>query len=381
MGTTLINIFGLFSEKTCLLRFSYTGLLLLFTFISSWSQTNTDSIPQKWLLTGYAETYFVSSGTTEAGSPLAEFLYNHNRNQRLKINQAFLGADYSGEKFRLQLAIQTGTYVKDNYSDEPAILRPLLKCFAGIPLDKSKSSWLDVGIFPSYIGFESTQSFYNKTLTRSLLAENSPYYMTGVRLSHAAGKNLSMTWYLLTGWQRITPIKGNSLPSLGWQWTYRTADFSNLNWSFFVGSTQPDANRQWRFFNNFYWQYERNNWFLTAGIDLGAEQQFKGSSKYHIWWSPVIIGGYQWNTHWRTALRIEKYSDPNEVIARSSSGLPVVNNGISFNIDYMPVRELICRAEWRSLQGKHPVFPTSNSSVNQINPITISVAWRWNSKF
>jgi len=91
---------------------------------------------QKWLLFGYTETYFVSSATTEAGNKLADFFYNHNRNQRLKINQAFLGADYTGQQFRFQLALQTGTYVQDNYSDEPAILRPLLKCFAGIPLNQ-----------------------------------------------------------------------------------------------------------------------------------------------------------------------------------------------------------------------------------------------------
>lgn len=380
MKNTLPYIFQQLFDKTYLMRCSIIGLLQLFIVFSALSQSIVDSIPKKWLLTGYVETYFVSSKKTEAGGPLAAFLYNHNRNQRLKINQAFLGADYTGQQFRFQLALQTGTYVQDNYSDEPAVLRPLLKCFAGIPLNKTKSSWLDAGIFPSYIGFESTQSFDNKTLTRSILAENSPYYMTGLRLSHSAGKKLSMAWYLLTGWQRISPIKGNSLPSLGWQWTYRASDFSAVNWSFFAGSAQPDIDRKWRFFNNFYWQYERNKWFLTAGLDLGAEQQFKSSRDYYFWWSPVIIGGYQWNSHWRTALRIEKYSDPNEVIARASSGMPVVTSGISLNVDYMPISELLCRAEWKNLQGKHPIFPTSNSSINQINPFTVAVAWRWNKK-
>ncbi|MFM9021785.1 MAG: outer membrane beta-barrel protein, partial [Sediminibacterium sp.] len=78
-----------------------------------------------------------------------------------------------------------------------------------------------------------------------------PYYITGLRLSHPAGKKLSMNWYLLTGWQRISPINGNRLPSLGWQWSYRASTFSTVNWSFFAGSAQPDANRQWRFFKKF----------------------------------------------------------------------------------------------------------------------------------
>jgi hypothetical protein len=343
------------------------------------TQSISDST-KRWLLTAYAETYFAASPSTSKGKPFANFLFNYNRNQQIDINQAFIGADYAGDEFRMQVAVQTGTYVTDNYADEPILTRALLKCFAGIPLNKTKSSWLDAGIFPSYIGFESTQSFDNKTLTRSLLAENSPYYMTGLRLSHPAGKKLSITWYLLTGWQRITPLKGNSLPSLGWQWTFRPSEKSNINWSFFAGSVKPDADRKWRFFNNLYWQCERNKWSLTAGIDIGAEQTFQGASSYHFWWSPVLMGGYQWNTQWRSALRLEKYSDPNEVIALAGSGLPVIVNGISVNVDFQPIRDLLCRAEWRALKARNPVFPTNLSPANQMNSFTLAVAWRWNKK-
>lgn len=136
MNNTFTYIFQQLFDTTYLLRCSIIGSLQFFIAFSAFSQSIADSIPQKWSLTGYAETYFVASGKSEAGGPLAAFLYNHNRNQRLKINQAFLGADYSGQQFRFQLALQTGTYVQDNYSDEPAILRPLLKCFAGIPLNQ-----------------------------------------------------------------------------------------------------------------------------------------------------------------------------------------------------------------------------------------------------
>nr|WP_290930803.1 outer membrane beta-barrel protein [Haliscomenobacter sp.] len=62
---------------------------------------------------------------------------------------------------------------------------------------------------PSHIGFESAIGKDCWNLSRSILAENSPYYETGVRLSlnSANGK-----WYaaamLLNGWQRMARATG-----------------------------------------------------------------------------------------------------------------------------------------------------------------------------
>ncbi len=361
-----------------LFRFVFFSSIFLLIYAAAHGQQAKDSLPNKWLLTGYAETYLVLSKGEKNNAKLATFLYNHNRIKTPQINQAFVGADYTGENFRMQIAVQTGTYVTDNYAEEPAALRPLLKCFAGIPLNKEKNSWLEGGIFPSYIGFESTIGFENKTVTRSLLAENSPYYMTGLRLSHPMGKKLSMTWYLLTGWQRIIPQKGNSLPSLGWQWTWRPDNSSTWNWSVFAGSAHPDNQRKWRFFQNLYWQFSRNKWSYTAGIDVGLEQQSPRSSHYNGWWSPVLIASYNWSEQWKTAIRLENYSDPQQIIAYAASGLPVVCNGFSVNVDWIPTPALLCRAEWRALRGSNRIFQHATSTTNEINYLTLSLAYRLN---
>ena len=43
---------------------------------------------------------------------------------------------------------------------------------------------IEAGVLPSYIGFETATAATNLTVSRSLLAENSPYYMTGIKLNH-----------------------------------------------------------------------------------------------------------------------------------------------------------------------------------------------------
>ena len=359
-------------------RFLLFTCLCFLIYVTAHGQQAKDSLPKKWLLSAYAETYLVIPTNNSTASKLSNFLYNFNRTNSFKFNQAFASADYSGDKFRMQLAVQTGTYVTDNYSGEPAALRPLLKCFIGIPLDIKKDIWLEAGIFPSYIGFENTIAFENKALTRSLLAENSPYYMSGLRVSHPLGKKSTISWYLLTGWQRIVPQKNNSLPALGWQWSLRPNQHTTLNWSGFAGSAHPDNQRKWRFFHNLYWQFSKNKWSYTAGVDVGLEQQSLRTYKYNGWWSPVFITSYSWSEQWKTAIRLENYSDPHQVIAQPVSGLPVVCNGFSFNVDWSPTPALLCRAEWRTLRGSNGIFEQATSTTHQINYLTLSLAYRLN---
>lgn len=50
-------------------------------------------------------------------------------------------------------------------------------------------NWLDAGIYPSHIGLESAVGKDNRTLTRSLAAENSPYYESGARITYVTPNN------------------------------------------------------------------------------------------------------------------------------------------------------------------------------------------------
>ena len=73
---------------------------------------------------------------------------------------------------------------------------------------------ITAGIFTSHIGFESAVSKDCWTLTRSILADNSPYYESGARLTYTSNNNKWLISALaLNGWQRIQRPAGNSLMS------------------------------------------------------------------------------------------------------------------------------------------------------------------------
>ncbi|WP_133272779.1 outer membrane beta-barrel protein [Hymenobacter radiodurans] len=49
---------------------------------------------------------------------------------------------------------------------------------------------MDTGIFTSHLGFELALSKDNWTLSRSLMAKNSPYYEAGVRITYEFAPSL-----------------------------------------------------------------------------------------------------------------------------------------------------------------------------------------------
>jgi hypothetical protein len=77
-----------------------------------------------------------------------------------------------------------GNYAQYNLLTEPTWAQFIYEANVGFKISRKQNVWLDAGIMPSHIGFESAVSADCWTLTRSILAENSPYYETGVKISY-----------------------------------------------------------------------------------------------------------------------------------------------------------------------------------------------------
>jgi hypothetical protein len=359
----------------------YHCISLCLITLSLHAQQTADSVDKRWVFSGYAESFITLSDRGTKTGKISEFQYNHNRYGTPKLNHGYVDMEYNGNKMRMKTALHTGTYVKDNYGGEPSSLRPILNASLGILISKPKNIWIDAGIFPSYIGFESTHSFDNYTLSRSLLAENSPYYLSGIHMNYPLSSDQELNFFLLTGWQKILPVKGNSLPSLGIQWIRKFDSDNKLNWSFFAGSDYPNDQRKIRYFNNLFWQRKRGSWAYTIGLDVGAEQKRKNDIQYNFWWSPVLITSYSINEKLKVTTRIEHYNDRNSVIVKTGNGNELIVSGYSMNIDYQPNTNLLFRAEWRKLWASKEVFYLEKALTKHTSYITLSASYRFRKPF
>jgi hypothetical protein len=346
-------------EQNHFFRFLLLGVLFLIPF-GAFSQTELESFKKpKIELSGFFDLFYVYDFNTPEGDIRQPFLYNHNRHNQLNFNLVTAKASLSHSRYRANLGLHAGTYVKDNYINEPREVKIFPEANVGVALNSKGTLWVDVGIFGSHIGFESAVSMDNLTLTRSILAENSPYFEAGGKLTFNPNEKWEVAGLVLTGWQRIKPVNGNSLPSFGTQLKFFPGEKTTLNWSTFLGTDDPDTDRRMRYFNNLFGQFQlASKIILITGFDFGLQQENQGSNSFDSWLSPVLIAQYSFHQNWKAAFRTEYYQDPRGVIIPVEAPEGFRTSGISLNLDYSPLPNSAIRVEARWLKSQDKVLGT-----------------------
>jgi hypothetical protein len=338
--------------------------LLLHVSLCIYSQDSITKSPIS--LSGYSEIYYCYDFSEPASKLRPSFFYSHNRHNEPTLNLGFLKASYSRHAIRGNVAFMVGTYPQYNLATEPVFAKNILEANAGIKIAKKSKLWLDAGILPSHIGFESAIGKDCWNLTRSILADNSPYYETGLRLSATSeNEKIYFSLLVLNGWQRIKPT--NSRAAFGTQLTLKPKSSVTLNWSTFAGNIYPDSVARWRYFNNVYGQFQLTKRIrLITGFDIGYEQQTKNSNSFYNWYSPVMIVQYKLTQKLILAARAELYSDSNQIIVITGTKNGFRTYGYSLNIDYYVNQNLAIRLEGRSLKSQDPIF-RSGSNMARVN--------------
>lgn len=336
-----------------------------------------ESSETAWSAGFFADVYYAVDGNDPASGRRPDFLFNHTRTDQLELNLGLITLAGSNDRVRGSLGLMSGSYVDENLAQEPDWAQPFFEANVGFALDEEGALWLDVGILPSHIGFESAISGENPTLTRSLAAENSPYYLTGARLSWDIDAQWSLATLLVTGWQRTEPVDGNSIPGIGTQLVYTPSETFSLNWSTFIGTDDPDEERRMRYFSNLYAQTALTSRLdLTVGLDVGLQQTARNASSYDAWMSPVMILRQELSDGWSTALRVEHYRDVNQVIVSTPGERGIKTWGVSWNMDWQASSNVLCRLEARYLQDRTPIFEADDGRLKDRNSaLTASVSF------
>ncbi|MGJ1268368.1 porin [Sphingobacterium spiritivorum] len=339
----------------------------------AFAQTNAQTNPLRF--GGYAEVYYTQDFNKPGNHTRPGFLYSHNRSNEINLNLAYVKASYSADRVRSNLALAAGTYMSANYAAENDVMKNVYEANVGVRLSAKHDLWIDAGIMPSHLGFESAVGKDNWALTRSLFAENSPYFETGAKITYTTSDGRwMMSALILNGWQRIRRVDGNSTLSFGHQLTFKPAERLTLNSGSFVGSDQADSIRQMRYFHNLYAICQVSERFgLTAGFDIGAQQQKKGSKDYDVWYTPVLLARYTASDKVSLTARGEYYQDKKAVIIASDSPNGFQTFGYSANIDYHILSNVIWRTELRNLNSKDAVFTDRNQRLTD-NSFTATTA-------
>lgn len=135
---------------------------------------------------GYAETYYSYDFANPENHIRPGFFYNYNKHNEVNLNLGFAKMNYSSSTVRGNFALMAGTYAEYNLAAESDLMQHVFEANVGVRISSKANLWVDAGIMPSHIGFESAIGKDNMTLTRSILAENSPYYESGVKIGYTS---------------------------------------------------------------------------------------------------------------------------------------------------------------------------------------------------
>ena len=324
------------------------------------------------------------------GSPFC----SHSSQNQFAINNVLLGVRYNHTLFRASAILHTGTYVQKNYSNEPELLKHINEAIAGIRV--VNNLWLEAGIFSSHIGVESAISKDNINLTRSLMAENTPYFESGAKITYTTnnGKWL-LSGLVLNGWQTILAFQ-RPQKAFGTQIQFKPfGDKLLLNSSTYFGPAPIARNILdstggiiatdlskggdflMRYFHNFYFTYQlTDNLLVAAAFDIGFQEKTITDKALNTWFNPTIYAKYKLSKLFGINARVEHYNDRNGIMIATSSPNNFQTTGCAVGVDYSPTEFVMLRVEGKFLAATDEVFfnQVQNKATNNTTFLTTSIA-------
>lgn len=370
----LIDYFEKFFWGYSMNRIILSSLVLLFTY-SSFAKDSEIKIT--W--GGYVDSQFAYDLNKPASGDRAFFTQPAAHNE-FNLNLGHLDVNLASEKIRGRFALQAGTSVQVNYAGEPQtgslggpdLAQHIQEARLGYKL--SDKTWIDAGVFFAHVGAESWISQNNLTLTRSFVAEYSPYYLSGVKLTHMMNDNLTLQLLVTNGWQNIA--ENNTDKNIGTGIEY-AMDRIVLAYNTLIGreiSSDLNGNprdAEFRHFHNFIVKNKDAKifeWILQ--VDTGFQTK-PGESDFSQWFGASLMGRYQIAENKKIALRLEHFQDKDQIvfITNQPDGFNAIGGSIGFDqtLESGIAHNLQWRTELRYIVADADVFPKNNSELSKTN--------------
>lgn len=322
-------------------------LLLFFFFIGSAVVLIGQESASKLTFEAYLENYYAYTNLHEqpmydTGHPLFPlpaainnsimpgFMYSFDRHNEFNVNLGLMQIGYEENRVRANLGLMAGTYANSNLAHETGVLQNIFEANAGVRLLPFSNLWLDMGIFESHIGYESAIGAENLQLTRSIKADNTPYYLSGARISWVSNnEKLEAMLLLVNGWQRITRVEGEQRFGYGHRLYYKPSEKIAFNSSSYIGPIEVynitrgilpvhllgNTTTRTHYFHNFYSEVQLARRleailsFDIGRISLQGVQPFSAAESHRTWYAPSIDLRYAFSDKCSISARGELFDD------------------------------------------------------------------------
>lgn len=296
------------------------------------------------------------------------------RNNQFGLNMAMISLAYQSKTLRSTLSFHYGDIAESTW---PAKYNLIQEANAGVEL--RKKLWLDVGIFRSHIGLESTQPRENITSSMSLANVYEPYFFSGAKLTYNLTSKLSLQLNAFNSFSSIVETNKNKL--IGSTIIYSPNKALTFTYNFITGDDTPDSSKikRQRFYNNFYLTYQKKKWSVGAEFNFGAQNNSKKMDSINLSTafmnSSLVVVKHQTFEKVGFYGRLEWFSDMDEMIS-SGSKMGKYTWGTTCGVEYKPLKNVAMSIEGRYLKSDKPNFIYNNSlRDNRIEGIFCLDVW------
>jgi hypothetical protein len=340
----------------CCLRFSdklSSVFLGIFISIAALASDSEEKLNVRF--GGFVDTYYAY----DFNNPQLldrSFTTQPARHNEFNVNLAYFDAKILAPRIRGRFALQSGTSVQSNYANESNLGRMIQEATAGYEvIDRL---WIDAGIFLSHIGFESWISRDNWTYSRSLIADYSPYYETGVKATYQWTDRFATQFLVLNGWQNIAENNGSK--AFGVQVVFNPTNAVLLTYNCFIGN---EFGSRRRFFNDLIAKVALTDKFSLAGsYDVGW-QETVGEMSNSLWQGYAMFARYQFTPKFSLTARGEQYFDKDQAIVTTGTERGFQVTSASLNADFALHKNIVWRTEVRGFWSKDRIFPSNSQGL------------------
>lgn len=298
------------------------------------------------------------------------------RNGEFSIDLAVLSALWTLDDLEATIALQAGTWANVNYSS--SVWRHVHQASLHWKIDSS--FYVVAGLMPSNIGSESSINAHNLQLSRSLIADWTPYYMAGVGVGTNVGEQVSVAVYAMNGWQVIEETSGNREVSLGTSLRWKASDHGSVAWNTYVGNDEPLGSARLRIHNNLWYEFHAHENIRMVFLADASLLKQRASSAFDLALYGGATASYRFG---RVSLvgRVEHLYDPERILALHGTAVPpapFIVTGASLGVDYTIAEGVLLRTEVRSLHGTDDVFPVTlqrSTRSDTFGTVMLSATW------
>ncbi len=337
--------------------------------------SHADAEDKKISFGGFVDTIYAFDFNAPASGDRA-FTTQPARHNEFNINLAFAEVKYDSAKIRSRLALQAGTSVQANYASEPTngtisgddLSRHIQEARVGYKL--SDKTWIDAGVFFSHVGAEGWISKDNLTLTRSFVADYSPYYQSGIKVSHAATDRLNLLLTFTNGWQTISENNQDKNIGTGIEYSF---DNVSIAYNTLIGREISAPlltvvrSSQFRHFHDLLIKSRGlEDWELVAQYDIGFQKKEMESGN-NMWQGALLMSRYKLNSSQKVSARIEYYQDKDQIILVTGVPDHFEGYGGSLGFDDQLEENVLWRFEARYIESNKNVFPKNLNQYTDSN--------------